>query len=129
MRAADAQVKRDDDQANSFSNVFVAFSADDARLKGMLAILKGNWDESEKHLEDALAFGGPYIFEVALEITTDIWQICIKEHIPPHRIVALTSFTRKDLFDNPALRREIFESNFDGSVDGFAGKVEDHRWK
>jgi hypothetical protein len=90
----------------------------------------GTW--LARHLEDSLAFGGPYIFEVAVNETligADVtWQMHTLEVIPPEAIVSLTRFNQKLLKDNPALRLEIFQSNSDGSVDGFAGKVEGHRW-
>lgn len=90
----------------------------------------GTW--LARNLQDALAFGGPWVFEVALggeRISPDAgWQIHTLEPIPPDRIVALTAFTQQVVFDNPGLRREVFESNADGSIDGFAGKVEGHRW-
>ena len=85
------------------------------------------------HLEDALAFGGPHVFEFALdEYKISMyhgWQIKTKVVLPSDNIVAYTVFTKKITIDNPDLRLKIFESNDDGSVDGFAGKVEEHRWK
>lgn len=94
----------------------------------------GTW--FARHLEDALAFGGPHVFEVALDadkVNTDSdavtpWQVHTLEVIPPERIVGYSVFTTEMRIDNAELRKEIFESNGNGSVDGFAGKVEGHRW-
>lgn len=81
------------------------------------------------HLEDALAFGGPHVFEVALDVSEKNWQISIPHVVPREQIVGHTVFTKNVRFDDVELRKKIFEANQDGGVDGFAGKVEEHRWK
>src|SRR5271156_7169779 len=86
-----------------------------------------------RNLQDALAFGGPYVFEVALDPAkfnnNPSWQLRTLEFISKYKIIALTIFNKSIVYDNPTLRLEVFESNEDGSIDGFAGKVEEHRWR
>jgi hypothetical protein len=85
-----------------------------------------------RHLESALAYGGPFVFEVALDrslMSEDVtWQLHTMVPIGVEDIVGLTKFEKTILEDNPKLRLEIFQSNLDGSIDGFVGKVEEHRW-
>jgi hypothetical protein len=87
----------------------------------------GTWFAS--HLEDALAFGGNCVFEVALKINEeDRWQICLDEPVPESMIIAHHVFQKECLLDRPDLRREVFEANRNGSVSGLEGKVEYHKW-
>jgi hypothetical protein len=91
----------------------------------------GTW--FARHLEDALAFGGNHVFEVALDENKVndpevSWQLHTLEKIGPELIIAYNVFTLTTLYDNPDLRREVFESNSDGSVSGLAGKIEHHKW-
>lgn len=70
----------------------------------------GSW--FAKNLQDALAFGGSYIFEVAFEKPLpDHWQFHAEIVIPPERIVSQKVYTQKLIFENSELRNKVFESN------------------
>ncbi len=68
-----------------------------------------------EHLEDALAFGGSYVFEVCFpQDTTSVsgWQFTTREWIPVDRIVRLKHIEIKEtLYEDKALGKRIFESN------------------
>lgn len=67
-----------------------------------------------RHLEDAIGFGGEYVFEVAFyegDIEDFGWQFTASEHVPADRIVRLNSYEVTQFFENEALKKEIFESN------------------
>lgn len=81
------------------------------------------------HLEDALAFGGNYVFEVALEAKEEVgWQIHVLEAVPADRIISHFVFQKQTLLDYPDRRREVFEANANGGVSGLHGKIEYHKW-
>jgi len=67
------------------------------------------------HLEDPLAFGGNYVFEVAYpseKIAEGAWQFVINQRLSPENIVKLVHYrTTEILFENKELFRKIFESN------------------
>jgi len=70
----------------------------------------GTWFAS--HLENAIAYGGLYVFEVVFEGEDEPpWQFCTREPIPPSRVVALKAFTQAALFDNKDLRKMVFDHN------------------
>lgn len=66
-----------------------------------------------RHLEDALGYGGEYIFEVAFENREmgSGWQFTIAELLPPDRIVKITRVQTDVLYENKALRKRVFESD------------------
>lgn len=84
------------------------------------------------NLEDALALGGNYVFEVALDqalASPDVtWQFHTLIHIPADRIVACSVIQQETIYNNPDLRREVFEANANGSVSGLVGKIEYEKW-
>lgn len=66
------------------------------------------------HLEDALGYGGEYMFEVAfprLATAPDRWQFTTDETIPPSRIVAHYRLQKTDILKNEKLRKQIFHAN------------------
>ena len=65
------------------------------------------------HLEDAIGYGGCYVFEVALEeISDDCWQFISTHVIPASRIVRLTEYMpSKILYDSSVLREIVLLSN------------------
>lgn len=64
------------------------------------------------HLEDALEFGGSWVFEVALTgIKPGGWQYRKFEKVSADQIVSLTHHALNKVFDNPELRRRVLESN------------------
>ena len=72
------------------------------------------------HLEDALEFGGEYIFEVMFNTAlSEIpykdwdWQFIAKELIPPDRIVFHYKLLQEKLFEDILLRERILKSNLD----------------
>jgi hypothetical protein len=71
------------------------------------------------HLEDALGFGGKYVFEVAFK-TEELyiyslganWQFICKNRVTPKNIVSLKNYNETiEMFNNPKLRDKIFKSN------------------
>lgn len=66
------------------------------------------------HLEDALGYGGLYIFEVAYpaQQMPDNWQFVTDTGVPPESIVGLTKYNRsRVLKDDKVLRCKICISN------------------
>lgn len=66
------------------------------------------------HLEDALEFGGPHIFQVRLShipIIPENWQMRISEAIPATEIVRRSHFNIAVLEDYPDRRKAVFEAN------------------
>lgn len=67
------------------------------------------------HLEDALGYGGKYIFELcypAKDIPKSSWQFISDLVIPPEFIVRLTKYNpSKVKYDNMVLRHMICRSN------------------
>lgn len=64
-----------------------------------------------KHLEDALEFGGPHIFEAVLLTDHVDWQISVSNQIPPESIVRYSVYERTILKDFPERRAEVFRGN------------------
>lgn len=62
-----------------------------------------------RHLEDALGFGGAYVFFVRFEedefnnLEEDWWQFHLAEPISPEKIWKLMYYSPKMLFENPAV--------------------------
>ena len=66
------------------------------------------------HLEDALGYGGKYIFEVVFEegdTQGDGWQFIAHEHISPERIVSYSRYKRRIFINRQDLRDAIFEEH------------------
>jgi hypothetical protein len=81
-----------------------------------------------RHLEDALALGGPHIFEVGFYDYVDAWQMQWPDTISPERIIAYTYFEKKIILNHGSSRLRELQNEKDGSISGFANKVEEHRW-
>lgn len=67
-----------------------------------------------RHLEDALGYGGEYVFEVAFKgsVGTEAWQFTMDKTIPAAAIVRLTHYGKTSvLFDNTRLREAVFDAN------------------
>lgn len=67
-----------------------------------------------RNLEDALEFGGEYVFEVALPYEPVIdgnWQMCVGPAVSTEAIVSLTKYEQSKLMDNPELRAKVFAAN------------------
>ena len=67
-----------------------------------------------KHLEDALEYGGAWVFEVCIDLDRlppGCWQFKCAERTPETDIVALTHYVTEKLFENEDLRVKVFESN------------------
>jgi hypothetical protein len=63
-----------------------------------------------RHLEDALEFGGEWVFAVALEDPVpDHWQIHTNIVIPREQVVWLRRYKVVELFVNETLRKAVFE--------------------
>lgn len=68
------------------------------------------------HQEDALGYGGNYLFEVAIEsdkIPKGVdWEFCNDELIKPSKIVSLTQYRpARKIIEDEGLRAKVFESN------------------
>ena len=67
-------------------------------------ILKSGFNKGTyfaKHLEDAVGYGGKYVFYVVLKMTKinkGYWEIISEKHIPPSRIWKLANFNPKELY-------------------------------
>jgi len=70
---------------------------------------KGTWFAC--HLEDALEFGGKYVFAVVIEWEKKIktWQICADERIPPDTILRVEKFTVEKIYENEKPSSDFFE--------------------
>jgi len=60
-----------------------------------------------QHLEDALEFGGPYVFGVAFDDPPQSWQFRAGP-ISLSNVVFLQHYTVNKLTENPILREQIF---------------------
>ena len=80
-------------------------------LVASLAILKSGEFAIEtwfaQHLEDALEFGGPYVFGVAFDDSPQDWQFKAGP-IALSNVVFLRHYTVNELTENPILRERIF---------------------
>jgi hypothetical protein len=101
--------------------MFIAFHGTTAAIAAEISV-SGFRPETwfAYHLENALAFGGDHVFEVAFEGLGEQadprhpdhrWQWFVEEPVGPQNIVSLTSYEARTLFTNEALRTRIFESN------------------
>ena len=75
---------------------------------------EGTW--FARHLEDALGFGGSYVFEVVMESSrlpshVGGWQFMTAEAVPITQIQALRVYKQKVLMEDRLLRELVFESN------------------
>lgn len=67
-----------------------------------------------RHLEDALGFGGNFVFEAAFEEEKlpENWQFILSNWLSPKLIVSLVRYgAKKSIFSNEKLRNKIFKSN------------------
>ena len=67
------------------------------------------------HLEDALTFGGPHVFQVASGCpdAEGRWQVQNRHAIPKDQIISYTIYREYLRFDRANLRREVFQANVD----------------
>lgn len=67
-----------------------------------------------KHLEDALCYGGKYVFEVAIDFdkTPLDWQIIASNVISPNRIVSFRKYSTETYKKNDNLRNQVFVNKF-----------------
>jgi hypothetical protein len=66
-----------------------------------------------RHLEDAVGFGGEYVFEVVFdadELHANAWQFRLPQRIEVDRIVACTRMMSENIFENEKLRKRISDS-------------------
>ena len=74
-----------------------------------------------EHLEDAVGYGGPYIFEVVFPDNTTseaYWQFTTREHLPPTRIRRHYKFTKEVLYEDNELGKRIFASGMPDIEEG-----------
>ena len=66
-----------------------------------------------KHQEDALEFGGDYIFAVAFDSKKipDNWQFISRSKISPKKIIEHYRLKKTLVFENTALRERVFKYN------------------
>lgn len=67
------------------------------------------WTYFAAHLEDALAFGGPFVFAVWFPDEPTHWQFRIRRRISPKRIKSLTVFMSMTLYGEPQYKSEADE--------------------
>ena len=66
-----------------------------------------------RHLEDALEFGGPVVLQVVFDDSLhhgDYWQFTNYNIVKPERIVSITEYRTRKVFDNPELREQVFRT-------------------
>lgn len=68
------------------------------------------------HLEDALEFGGPWVFEVMFDDPPDgweqfEWQFHRLEAIPESQIISLTNYNPEVIVNYAHRREQVFNSN------------------
>ena len=62
-------------------------------------------------LQDALGYGGDWVFEVILpERPGAGWQIIEPHRVPPKQIVSLTQYTASVKLNNAEKRKELFQA-------------------
>ena len=86
-----------------------------------------------EHLEDAIGFGGPYVFAVAIQhhghSEKRPWQYKCPEAIPPDRIRSLTNYSPQVLFKDESTKwRHILHFNIYGE-DYLEGTEKDGPWR
>ena len=66
-----------------------------------------------KHLEDAVGYGGEYVFEVMYptELIPENWQFIIGKTLSPRSIVSLKRYKTTTKFDSETLRAQVSKSN------------------
>ena len=68
-----------------------------------------------RHMEDALGYGGKYIFEVAIPLSMTHkgnWQFIVDSCVPPEFIIRLTKYNpAKIIVNNMVLRHMVCVSN------------------
>lgn len=72
------------------------------------------WTYFAQHLEDALGYGGSYVFEVCFETkkVSKHWQFMIRKRYSPKKIVSLKYYPKRRVIEeNKKLRDKVFESN------------------
>ena len=74
------------------------------------------------HLEDALCFGGPFIFDVVFKTEPKNWQFVTKEQIPPEAIRSLTQFRTITLSGPCSYTRSEWDESEPRENDGSEGK-------
>jgi len=68
-----------------------------------------------KNLAEALMYGGGHVFEVLMKHKHDpywfehfrCWQISNKNHLPISKIITLRVYSRKDIFADESIRKEV----------------------
>lgn len=84
-----------------------------------LSILKSGFNSGTyfaQHLEDAIIFGGPFVFEVAFDGPQQKdWQFCEFVSIPPDRIVSLERYEITKMLENKELRARVFKWNMENN--------------
>ena len=66
------------------------------------------------HLEDAVGFGGAYVFEVMYpsdQVPREAWQFIITKPISPKAIIRLKVYKVSTIFEEQARGNKVFESN------------------
>ncbi len=99
-------------------------------LKSSRLILKEGFRKNTyfaQHLEDAVGYGGPYVFEVALptHLTSNPrnWQFTTDTTVPPEFIICLTKYNQSKIVkDNAVLRHMVCISNQTKAVTDYMRK-------
>ena len=83
-------------------------------LKNALSICREGFREYTyfaTHLEDAVGYGGSYVFHVMFEkrMELDVWQFREPGVVPVDRIVRLRHHEVVELFSNSVLSKRIFD--------------------
>ena len=84
--------------------------------KKVQSILKNGFNRRTwfaKHLEDALEFGGKYVFAIVIDFKKDTifntsWQVCSSKKISPDHIVWVEKFEIERTNKNEELIKDFF---------------------
>lgn len=67
------------------------------------------WTYFARHLEDAIAFGGPYVFDVVFDDPPEHWQFMNRETISPDLIVSRRLIRATTIYENGELRDLVLQ--------------------
>ncbi len=78
-----------------------------------------------KHLEDALEFGGPWVFQICFDealLPPGCWQFRIIDYLPTSQILRLTHYEKiRKKYENATLREAIFAEDLRRLYEGNNG--------
>lgn len=70
------------------------------------------WSYFSSNLNNAVGFGGKYVFEVVFlkSDLPDYWQVRCENRIPPERIVRMSKYKSQEIIKNKTLEKKVFSN-------------------